>query len=239
MRSRWSCRRARVSVRGSDKVDHLVISQGELHREHGRGLCDLQERPPHPGRDRGPSGADAGGDRRLRRQSLATGAEFTYPLVRAEDMEAQFPGSQRTYVKVAGGAVTGGNMTVMSPRSLPGIARSASGCSTPASRRSRWRGSSGFLSSLSTSQAGFASMTSNARWESFSARSARRYTRPMRRSGPTSTSRSMWSWRNGYSIGVRRALVGNDGVVGQREGALWRSGDRCSDNRGSPCRSPR
>jgi hypothetical protein len=47
-------------------------------------------------------------------QSLAAGAEFSYPLVRAEDMEAQFPGSQRTYVKVAGGEVTGGNMCVCS-----------------------------------------------------------------------------------------------------------------------------
>jgi len=47
--------------------------------------------------------------------SVATGAEFTYPLVRAEDMEAQFPGSQRTYVKVAGGPVTGGNMLLLSP----------------------------------------------------------------------------------------------------------------------------
>jgi len=29
-------------------------------------------------------------------------------------MEAQFPGSERTYVKVAGGPVTGGNMVLMS-----------------------------------------------------------------------------------------------------------------------------
>ena len=47
-------------------------------------------------------------------QSLQAGAEFSYPLVRAEDMEAQFPGSQRTYVKVAGGPVTGGNMALLS-----------------------------------------------------------------------------------------------------------------------------
>lgn len=47
-------------------------------------------------------------------RSLATGAEFTYPLVRAEDMEAQFPGSQRTYVRVAGGPVTGGNVCLCS-----------------------------------------------------------------------------------------------------------------------------
>jgi len=47
-------------------------------------------------------------------QSLVAGAEFSYPLVRAEDMEAQFPGSRRTYVKVAGGPVTGGNMVMLS-----------------------------------------------------------------------------------------------------------------------------
>lgn len=48
-------------------------------------------------------------------RSLASGADFSYPLVRAADMEAQFPGSQRTYVKVAGGEVTGGNMMLLSP----------------------------------------------------------------------------------------------------------------------------
>jgi len=48
-------------------------------------------------------------------QSLDSGADFSYPLVRAEDMEEQFPGSQRTYVKIAGGPVTGGNMMLLSP----------------------------------------------------------------------------------------------------------------------------
>ena len=52
------------------------------------------------------------------RQSLAAGAEFSYPLIRAEDMEAQFPGSERTYVKVAGGPVTGGNLVVCSAELL-------------------------------------------------------------------------------------------------------------------------
>ena len=45
---------------------------------------------------------------------IATGAEFTYSLIRSEDMEEQFPGSQRTYVKVAGGSVTGGNLSLIS-----------------------------------------------------------------------------------------------------------------------------
>ena len=52
------------------------------------------------------------------RQSLDAGAEFSYPLIRAEDMEAQFPGSERTYVKVAGGRVTGGNLVVCSAELL-------------------------------------------------------------------------------------------------------------------------
>jgi GTP:adenosylcobinamide-phosphate guanylyltransferase len=51
-------------------------------------------------------------------QSLNAGAEFSYPLIRAEDMEAQFPGSERTYVKVAGGRVTGGNLVVCSAELL-------------------------------------------------------------------------------------------------------------------------
>ena len=48
-------------------------------------------------------------------QSLSKGAHFSYPLVRAGDMEAQFPGSHRTYVKVSGEKVTGGNMMVLQP----------------------------------------------------------------------------------------------------------------------------
>lgn len=48
-------------------------------------------------------------------RSLATGAQFTYPLVAESDMEEQFPGSERTYVKVDGGKVTGGNMMVLAP----------------------------------------------------------------------------------------------------------------------------
>lgn len=48
-------------------------------------------------------------------QSLARGADFSYPLVRKSDMLEQFPGSERTFVKIAGGPVTGGNMMVLTP----------------------------------------------------------------------------------------------------------------------------
>jgi len=48
-------------------------------------------------------------------QSRARGADFSYPLVTEEDMIAQFPGSERTFVKISGGPVTGGNMMVITP----------------------------------------------------------------------------------------------------------------------------
>lgn len=48
-------------------------------------------------------------------RSLETGADFTYPLVRKEDMLEQFPGSDRTYVRLATGSVTGGNMMMVNP----------------------------------------------------------------------------------------------------------------------------
>lgn len=50
------------------------------------------------------------------RQSLERNADFSYPLVRKEDMLEQFPGSERTFVKIARGPVTGGNMMVISPK---------------------------------------------------------------------------------------------------------------------------
>lgn len=48
-------------------------------------------------------------------RSLEAGADFSYPLVRESDMLAQFPGSERTFVRIVDGKVTGGNMAVLSP----------------------------------------------------------------------------------------------------------------------------
>ncbi len=48
-------------------------------------------------------------------QSMERGADFSYPLVRKEDMLEQFPGSERTFVRIAGGPVTGGNTMVVTP----------------------------------------------------------------------------------------------------------------------------
>lgn len=48
-------------------------------------------------------------------RSLEGKADFSYPLVFESDMLAQFPGSERTFVRIADGKVTGGNMAVLSP----------------------------------------------------------------------------------------------------------------------------
>lgn len=48
-------------------------------------------------------------------RSIECGADFSYPLIRKEDMLEQFPGSERTFVRISGGSVTGGNMALITP----------------------------------------------------------------------------------------------------------------------------
>lgn len=48
-------------------------------------------------------------------RSIETGADVTYPLIREADLQAQFPGSQRTFVRIADGKVTGGNLMLVNP----------------------------------------------------------------------------------------------------------------------------
>lgn len=52
-------------------------------------------------------------------QSLTRGSDFSYPLIRKQDMLEQFPGSERTFVRIAGGPVTGGNMMIITPALVP------------------------------------------------------------------------------------------------------------------------
>jgi GTP:adenosylcobinamide-phosphate guanylyltransferase len=93
----------------ADKVDRLVVSDGSFIDNAITGSEQFNSGRPVLGAtgDLPALTPEAVDD--FVTLSLATGAEFTYPLIRAEDMEAQFPGSKRTYVKVAGGSVTGGN----------------------------------------------------------------------------------------------------------------------------------
>lgn len=53
--------------------------------------------------------------------SLATGADFTYPIIPREEMEEEFPGSVRTYFRLKTGRFTGGNMMIVNPLLAPGI----------------------------------------------------------------------------------------------------------------------
>jgi GTP:adenosylcobinamide-phosphate guanylyltransferase len=100
----------------AELVDHLVVSDSSFIENALAGLEVFDDARPVLATTGGlPALTPEAIDDYVTR-SLDSGAEFTYPLVRAQDMEAQFPGSERTYVKVAGGRVTGGNMMVLSAR---------------------------------------------------------------------------------------------------------------------------
>jgi GTP:adenosylcobinamide-phosphate guanylyltransferase len=99
----------------ADKADKIVVSDGTFMENVVAGLDAFRN-------DRSvlvatgdlpallPEAIDDYVDR-----SLEAGADFSYPLVSKESMEEQFPGSQRTYVKLVSGEVTGGNMALLSP----------------------------------------------------------------------------------------------------------------------------
>ncbi len=50
-------------------------------------------------------------------------ADLVYPIIPEEVSEQQFPGQQRTYVKIAEGKFTGGNVIVISVQMLPKLLR--------------------------------------------------------------------------------------------------------------------
>jgi hypothetical protein len=45
-------------------------------------------------------------------ETISRGVELSYPLIREEDLQREYPNSQRTYVKLKDGKVTGGNAAV-------------------------------------------------------------------------------------------------------------------------------
>jgi len=52
-------------------------------------------------------------------QTFARNADFSYPLIREEVVCEQFPTAERTFVKIRGGRVTGGNAMVFDPQHFP------------------------------------------------------------------------------------------------------------------------
>lgn len=53
------------------------------------------------------------------RAALETGADFVYPMVRRDDVEAQYPGTARTYFRLRSGSHTGGNAMLANPALVP------------------------------------------------------------------------------------------------------------------------
>lgn len=98
-----------------DKVDKLVVSDGSFSENVLAGVRSFrQERPLLLATGDIPALTSEAVDDYVR-LSLDSGAEVTYPLVRKEDMLAAFPGSERTFIKIAGGSVTGGNVAFLQP----------------------------------------------------------------------------------------------------------------------------
>lgn len=98
----------------ADKVDKLVISSGSFIENVVAGVDAFRnDRPVLVATGDVPALTGEAVDDYVAR-SAASGAEVSYPLVRKEHMLEQFPGSERTFVKIAGGQVTGGNMMLMS-----------------------------------------------------------------------------------------------------------------------------
>jgi GTP:adenosylcobinamide-phosphate guanylyltransferase len=99
----------------ADKVDKLVVSDGRFMDNCIAGIDSFRNSRPVllTTGDLPCLTPEAVDDFVVR--SLEAGADFSYPLVRKSDMLAQFPGSERTFVRIAGGPVTGGNMMVLTP----------------------------------------------------------------------------------------------------------------------------
>jgi GTP:adenosylcobinamide-phosphate guanylyltransferase len=99
----------------ADKVDKLVVSDGSFAENVIAGVRAFRvDRPLLIATGDIPALIPEAIDDYVNR-SLASGAEVTYPLVREADMLEQFPGSKRTFVKIAGGPVTGGNVMLITP----------------------------------------------------------------------------------------------------------------------------
>ena len=98
-----------------DKVDKIVVSRGEFVDNCIAGI-DSFRNDRHVLVTTGdiPALTPAAVDDFVI-QSEARQADISYPLISKEDMLEQFPGSERTFVRISGGSVTGGNMMVIAP----------------------------------------------------------------------------------------------------------------------------
>lgn len=101
----------------ADKVTHLVINDGSFMENALAGFAQVRG-DLHVVWATGdiPALTPEAVDEIVNR-TLAAGADFSYPLISREAMEAEFPGSVRSFFKIARGTYTGGNV-VVSPAKL-------------------------------------------------------------------------------------------------------------------------
>lgn len=99
----------------ADKVDKLVVSDGSFVDNLAAGVNSFRnDRSVLLATGDLPALTPEAIDDFVTR-SIGAGADFSYPLIPKAAMEDQFPGSQRTYIKLVTGPITGGNMMVLSP----------------------------------------------------------------------------------------------------------------------------
>ncbi len=98
-----------------DKVDKLVVSDGSFIENMLAGIGAFRtDRPVLVTTGDLPALTPEAVDDFIE-LSLVTGADFTYPLVSKADMLDQFPGSDRSFIRLAEGEYTGGNMMIVNP----------------------------------------------------------------------------------------------------------------------------
>jgi GTP:adenosylcobinamide-phosphate guanylyltransferase len=99
----------------ADTVDKLVVSDGSFFENVTAGVRSFRvDRPVLLATGDIPALLPQAIDDFVD-QSIRRGVDFAYPLIRREEMERQFPGSERTYIKLHDGQVTGGNMMIVNP----------------------------------------------------------------------------------------------------------------------------
>lgn len=102
-----------------DRVEKLVVSDREFMDNVLAGISAFREdRPVVVATGDIPLITGAEVDEFIS-QGLETGADFVYPLVRQEEIEAAYPGAARTYFKLKSGRFTGGNAMMVNPLLLP------------------------------------------------------------------------------------------------------------------------
>jgi CTP:molybdopterin cytidylyltransferase MocA len=102
-----------------DRVEKLVVSDREFMDNVLAGISAFREdRPVVVATGDIPLITGAEVDEFIS-QGLETGADFVYPLVRQDEIEAAYPGAARTYFKLKSGRFTGGNAMMVNPLLLP------------------------------------------------------------------------------------------------------------------------